>query len=153
MAVRLSTGSRNAMLDSTGLRAALANCVLRIYSGAQPATADAAVTGTLLNEITVDGLPFTHGNAANGLNFDAASGGAIAKAVAETWKGNGLANGAAGWARLSGNPVDDGSESTTLVRIDFAAGSTGADLYLSNVNIVSGAPTTVDVCNVDLPST
>jgi len=48
MALKLSTALRNAMLESQPLKLAMDNCVLKVYSGTQPATADAAPTGTLL---------------------------------------------------------------------------------------------------------
>ena len=145
MAIRFSTGLRNAALDSTGVRAAMASGVIRIYSGAQPVSADNAVQGTLLMEITVDGGAFNHGSPTNGLNFDAAVGALLSKAVGETWRGTGVADGTAGWFRFSGNPLDDGSASTTLARIDGIAAKTGGDLAVSNVTIVTGAPNTVDI--------
>lgn len=48
MAFRVSAALRNALLESQPLKLAMANCVLKVYSGSQPATADAAPTGTLL---------------------------------------------------------------------------------------------------------
>jgi len=145
MAIRFSEGLRDKMLGSADLKTAFTNSVLRIYSGVQPTSANDAKSGTLLLEVTESGGAFTHGASDNGLNFDAPSAGVIAKAAAEAWQGNGVADGVAGWARLSGNPLDDGTSSTTLARIDVAVAKTGGDLNLSNTTIVSGAPTTVDV--------
>lgn len=48
MALKLSTALRNAMLESGDLKHSMSNCVLKIYSGAQPLTADTAPSGTLL---------------------------------------------------------------------------------------------------------
>lgn len=48
MALRLTAFLRDAMLKNGSLRNLLSNCVLRVYTGAQPATAEAAPTGTLL---------------------------------------------------------------------------------------------------------
>jgi len=145
MAVRFSTGLRDAMLGSIGLDAAFTNGVIYIYSGAQPATADSAAAGTLLGVVTVDALAFVHGAATNGLNFDAPVAGTIAKAVSENWKFNGITAGTAGWFRFAGNPNDDGSASTTLSRIDGTVAKTGGDMTLSNTAIVVAAPNTVDV--------
>lgn len=150
MTVRFSTGLRDGMLNATGLKEAFTDGVLRIYSGAQPTSADSAITGTLLLEITVNGGAFSHGSPTNGLEFDAPSSGVIAKAAAETWQGDGLAAGTAGWFRLCGNPLDDGSSSTTLARIDGSVGKTGADLNLSNVSIAVSAPTTIDAFQITL---
>lgn len=48
MALRLSTGLRNYLNEFGGVKQALNNGKIYIYSGAQPATADDAATGTLL---------------------------------------------------------------------------------------------------------
>jgi hypothetical protein len=48
MALRLSAALRNSVLKGRAFKYAMSNCVLKIYTGAQPATADAAPTGTLL---------------------------------------------------------------------------------------------------------
>ncbi|GAA5785654.1 hypothetical protein [Chitiniphilus shinanonensis] len=49
---RYSTHLRNFVLGGGSYKAALTNAEIRIYSGAQPASADAAPTGTLLAVIT-----------------------------------------------------------------------------------------------------
>jgi hypothetical protein len=59
MALRSSTGLRQAIAGSYGWRQALANGRLRIYSGTQPATADTAASGTLLETFTLSGGAFT----------------------------------------------------------------------------------------------
>ncbi|RLA45291.1 MAG: hypothetical protein DRQ97_09950 [Gammaproteobacteria bacterium] len=148
--LRFSTGLRDGVLDATGIREATANGVLRIYSGAQPASADTAVSGTLLVEVTVDGAAFAHGTATNGLNFDAPANAVLSKAAAETWRGNGLADGTAGWFRFCSNPVDSGGASSTLARIDGSVGRSAADLNLSNINILTGVPNTVDVFQISM---
>lgn len=48
MALRPSKALRNAMLEGYSLKKALSNCVLKVYTGAQPSTPEAAPTGTLL---------------------------------------------------------------------------------------------------------
>jgi len=52
MALRLSTGLRNFLNRDGSLKRAFHGGVLKIYSGSQPSTADAAATGTLLATIT-----------------------------------------------------------------------------------------------------
>jgi hypothetical protein len=52
MALRLSTGLRNFLNEAGGLKQALNNGKMMIYSGAQPASADDAASGTLLATIT-----------------------------------------------------------------------------------------------------
>jgi hypothetical protein len=49
---RLSTGLRNWLLGYGSMREVFADCVLKIYSGTAPASADDAVTGVLLATIT-----------------------------------------------------------------------------------------------------
>lgn len=52
MTLRLSTGLRNAALAIGSVKDILSNGCLYIYSGSQPASADAAATGSLLCTIT-----------------------------------------------------------------------------------------------------
>lgn len=138
------------MLDSTGIKEALADGVIYIYSGPQPASADDAVQGTLLGKVTEDAAAFAFGSPTNGLEFDAPVAGVLNKAAAENWKFNGDADGTAGWFRFMGNPTDSLGSSTTLARIDGNIGTFGADLNLSNINIVTGAPNTVDVFRLSM---
>lgn len=59
MTVRLSTGLVQAMASQQSLRTALANAVVDIYSGSQPATADEAITGTYLCTVSKSAGGFT----------------------------------------------------------------------------------------------
>lgn len=142
MTVRLSTQLRTNLAGSTGFAATFANGVIDIYSGTQPVTADAAVTGTLLGTVTLNSGAFTPGSSTNGLTFAAASGGAVSKSG--VWSFNGVAAGTAGWFRLRGNAADAGAISTVLPRLDGSIAVSGADMNLSNISIAIGAPTTID---------
>ena len=53
MALRLSKGLRNYLLEGGSLKNALAGGKILLYTGSQPTLADDAVTGTLLNTYTV----------------------------------------------------------------------------------------------------
>lgn len=53
MTIRLSTGARNHQLSGGSWRSAFNGGKLEIYTGAQPANADAAITGTKLVTITL----------------------------------------------------------------------------------------------------
>ncbi len=66
MTTRLSTGLRNSMLGSLGLLGVLNKCVVQIYSGTQPATADSAATGTLLGTVSLGSGTFTGETQASG---------------------------------------------------------------------------------------
>lgn len=52
MAIRLSTGLVNKMMDTGSLKDIFANCAIDIYSGTQPAGGDTAASGTLLVTVT-----------------------------------------------------------------------------------------------------
>jgi len=155
--VRYSTGTLDKLLGengvdtgANGLRGIFKDCVIDIYTGGQPATANAAATGTMLGRVTLSAGAFTEGVATNGLEFDAPASGVLSKAAAETWQFTGLADGVAGWFRLRGNAVDSGALSTTLPRIDGSIGTTAGDMKLSNVNVVTSAVSTIDTFNIAL---
>lgn len=150
MTVRLSTALRTALAGSTGFAATFANGIIEIYTGTQPATADAAVAGTLLGTVTLASGAFTPGVATNGLTFASAANGAVSKSG--VWSFNGVAAGTAGWFRLKGNAVDAGALSTTLPRLDGSVATSGADLNLSNIVIAIGAPSTIDSFTFTIPA-
>lgn len=97
------------------------NGSIEIRTGAQPANADLPPTGTLIGRITRGGGLWAHGNPSNGLQFVAA-GRYVTKHPDHIWRLVGQATGMAGWSRLVANPLDDGSLSDTLPRIDGAIG-------------------------------
>lgn len=66
MTVRLSTGVRNALAGGMGFAALFNRGVLNIYTGTQPATADSAVTGTLLGQATIASGALTQETQATG---------------------------------------------------------------------------------------
>ncbi len=150
MTVRLSTQLRTNLAGTTGFATTFANGIIEIYSGSQPATADAAVTGTLLGTVTLASGAFTAGVATNGLTFAAASAGAVAKSG--VWSFNGAVAGTAGWFRLKGNAADTGALSTTASRLDGSIATSGADLNLSNIVIAVAAPNTIDSFSFTIPA-
>ena len=145
MTAKASTGLRNALLDTGPFRTVMNLSFLKIYAGTEPADADASLGGaTLLCTISNNG-------SATGLTFAAsASGGVLTKTLAEIWSGNNVASGNATFYRLVG-ASDDGSASLTQPRVQGTVGVAGADLNLSNVALVSGAPQSIDSYNVALP--
>jgi hypothetical protein len=162
MALKFSTGLKNQLFNAIkGEIAAstysLKNGVIYVFSGSQPATADAAATGTLLMTVTVGSGAFAHGTATNGLDFAAPAAGVMTKDAGEVWSGVGLAAAGtgitAGWFRHCGNPADNLGVSTTLPRIDGRISTSGAEMSLSNLTIVEGASTTVDTYSLAWPST
>lgn len=145
MALRLSTGLRQALLGTASFQSEFNLSKINIYSGTQPSSPDDAATGTLLVTISNNG-------GATGLTFDAPVAGSISKAAAETWSGTAVADGTAGWFRLYENLDTPGSSSTTASRIDGNIATSGANMNMSNTFIANAAVQTVSSFSVTLPS-
>ena len=145
MALRLSTGLRQALLGTADFKTEFTASFLNIYTGSQPSSSDAAATGTLLATIYSDG-------ASIGISFDAPVAGVIAKAVAETWSGTSGNEGTAGYFRLfeaGGNPA---ILSTAESRLDGNIATSGANMNMSNTFVANGAVQTVSTFAVTLPA-
>lgn len=123
MAIQFSTTVRNARLDQVESTISTSP-KLRIYSGTIPADCAAAITGTLLVEMS---LPSDW--------MAAASGGS--KAMSGSWTGNGVAAGNASHFRIWNNAA-----STCHVQGTVAASS--ADMTVDNVSIAVGQAVTVN---------
>lgn len=152
MTLRRSLGLRNAYIDA-GYEPTLDLCVLEIYSGTQPSSAEDAETGTLLAVITDDGGTYTDTTGVNGLTFKAGDAGIMSKTAAQTWKGDGVADGTAGWFRIyqkaHAKGADPGDE--TYLRLDGRIGTTTGELRLHSLSIVTGVPLTIDTFDLTLP--
>jgi hypothetical protein len=147
-----AAGTVVAVAKGGSLKDVMKDGVLKIYSGAQPATADAAATGTLLATITVGSGAWVAGAFDNGLEFeDDPLSGEIEK-NSEVWSGLGLADGTAGWFRFYANPTDAGTSSTTLPRIDGSVGTSNNDLVMASTAIVTGRTYTIDSFKITLPA-
>jgi hypothetical protein len=149
MSLRLSDAMRNKLLDggaSGGIKAGLNGGFLYIYSGSQPNSANTAASGTRLGKVTVND------DGSTGLGFDSAASGVLSKAAAQAWKFHGLANGIAGWYRLCESTDNPDTTDATKARIDGAIGTSGAELNLSNVSIVTNQVNTVDAFTITMPA-
>jgi hypothetical protein len=147
MALRLSTGTRQALLDTADFQSEFAVSFINIYTGTQPATADTAASGTLLATIYSNNPTDTVG-----ISFDSPVAGTIGKAVAETWAGTAVATGTAGWYRLyeaGGNPA---ILSTTESRIDGNISTSGANMNMSSTTVTIATVQTVSTFDVTLPA-
>lgn len=145
MALKASSGLRNKMATNMGLTSAMALGFINVYSGAGPATANDAATGTLLCVISNNG-------GATGLTFEAtAVDGVVQKAIAEVWSGTNLATGVAGYYRHVA-AGDTAASSTTEARIQGTVGTSGADMNMTSVNLASGATQTLDFYTINLPT-
>lgn len=143
MALKLSTGLRNGMLDTSPFKTLLDASRLKIYSGAAPATADAA-EGTLLVSIG-------SAHADTHCHFLASAVSGVISKDANVWSGVASATGTASHFRLVAN-TDTGVLSTTEIRMQGTIGTSGADLNMSSVSIVSGATQTIDTFDLTMPA-
>ncbi len=146
MAMRISTGLANKLLDTDSAKAILEGAsgfFIDIYTGSRPASANTAPTGTKLVRL------YSNGTSA-GLHFETtAVDGELVKETTETWTGTVLATGVAGWFRIL-ESTDDGSTSTTLPRADGSVSTTGADMNMSSVNLTAGAIHTLPAFKVSI---
>ena len=142
--IKISTGLADAMMNDTGATAALnaASLELRIFSGPEPLTADAALAGeTLLVTIQVNG--------GGGMQFAFTGEGTIMKDINQSWLGNVVATGTPTYYRLC--PMSDANTaSTTAVRVQGSVGATG-DLKLGTTTLATGNPQSIDFYQLRLP--
>lgn len=123
MTLRLGSTIRSAMANAAAavLDSGSGAAVVRIYTGAQPASVATAATGTLLVEIPL-----------NDPGFAAAAAGVAAADVDPEVTADAIATGTAGWFRIS--------DSTGTAHID---GAIPGEMTLTNTAITSGLPVTI----------
>lgn len=141
MAIRMSTGLRNALLSSGSLKSIFdAGSEIRIYAGTVPASAgDSIGAATLLCVIR---------NGASGITFaSGASVGVLEKNAAETWSGTNSAGGVATFYRhvLTG---DADTLSGSAPRYQGTVATIGADMNLTSPSLIAGATQTLDYHSV-----
>lgn len=138
MAIRLATATRNAAADGVVDRVDVGttelNGFIRVYSGAQPASANDAPSGTLLAEWDAQDPAF--GAAASGTAT--LQGTPIATTGTDT--------GTAGWFRLVNR-----DEATVLDGSVTATGG-GGDMEVDNTSIASGQTVNLTSMTVTMPS-
>lgn len=122
MALSYSTALRNAQLDAV-TTAVGASGLLRIYSGSRPANVAAAITGTLLAELTCNAT------------FAAAASSSVLTLNAITQDSSANATGTATHFRLL-------TSGATAV-IDGDVGTSGSDLNLTTTSITATQPVQV----------
>lgn len=135
MAEKLSTKLCNSILDTGSIKGSFTNMELRIYSGTPPATADAAITGTLLVTVKNGGSYATFGSAAAGV---------MGINGTETWSGSSTPGGVASHYRLVSNADDDGATGATYPRVQGTIGVGGSDMNVGTTTIGVGATFTVN---------
>jgi hypothetical protein len=141
--MKQSTGLRDGLLDTSPFKTLLDASRVKIYSGVAPATADEA-EGTLLVSIGSDAGD-TH------CHFLAAAVSGVLSKAADIWSGIAGATGTASYFRLVVN-TDTGVLSTTEIRLQGTVGTSGADINMSTVSIISGATQTIDTWDLTMPA-
>ena len=143
MSLKLSTGLRDGLLDTSPFKTLLDASRLKLYSGAPPASADDA-EGTVLVSIGSD-------NADTHCHFEAAAVSGVLSKNSDIWSGVAGATGTATYFRLVVN-TDTGVLSTSEIRMQGTIGTSGADLNMSSVSIVNLATQTIDTFDLTMPS-
>lgn len=132
---RIAAATRNSMLDNlrTNMDAGTAAATIKIYSGTQPANADAALSGnTLLATLTCTD-PVA----------PAASGGTLTfNSITEDSSAD--ATGTATFARIAD------SNSNTI--FDCDVGTSGATINLNTTSLVAGGPVRITSFTVSIPA-
>ena len=141
MSESFSTGHANMICSA--FKTAYTNCVIGIYSGTKPASADLAEAGVLLALITLNGGNFSAGSPTNGLNFGTVAAGSVPKAPAETWSGLGKAAAGAGtnagYFRMYANSYITGASSTAVRYDGDCSTDTSGELQLFSLSVVQNA--------------
>ena len=154
MAEKFSTGYVQA--QATATNTALANFVIGIYGGTQPADANATEgSAPLLALITLAGGAFTGGVATNGLNFDSPADGVLSKPGAASWQGNGLAAAGTGttatWFRVYDNSYTTGADTSTARYDGAISTASSAELQMTNTTIVEDVPVVLTAFTLTIP--
>lgn len=149
MAIRFSTGLKNALLDTSSLDTLLNDGTIRIYSGAVPASADATLaSAVLLNQYTDAGAAL---GAGTGLDFEAAAvAGALGKLTAQVWQGDAVATGTASFFRFV-QQADTGGAVPAEIRIQGTVGGVGAELFVASTSFSISTTYTIDYFSIAIP--
>lgn len=137
MTIRLPIATRNAAANTVAglVDAGAGSGLIRIYTGAQPASADLAPTGTLLATFTV-----------NDPSFGAAVAGTATLDVTPALSTLGVGAGDAGWFRIldsTGATVLDGSVTAT---------GGGGDLIMSTITVSVGLTLQLAAGTITMPA-
>lgn len=124
MTMRLSTGLRNFLAKYGSLDDALRGGRIEIYSGAQPTSADAAVSGTLLCTITAASAAYTPESLATG--SVTLTGGASGSVNTVTVNSVDILLGAVPFNGTLSQTATDVAAQISRARSDFTATATGA---------------------------
>lgn len=90
----------------------------------------------------------------NGLKFEEAAAGVLAKKSDQVWSGVAVASGTAGWFRFMGAEADSGALDSTEAdeRLDGTCATSGGQMNMSSTTITSGATQTLASFTATLPA-
>ena len=146
MGMKISTGLAKAMLDTGSFKASLNGMKLKIYSGTEPASADASIGSAVLL------CTISDAGGAGALSFEAAAvGNVLEKLSSQTWSGTNAASGTASFCRLV-LASDTGATSSSEVRVQGDVGVAGKFLNLSSTTLTAAAVQVVDYLSVTMPT-
>lgn len=120
------------------------------------ASVNAFAVSATLTTITATYANLSGGVAAvNGLKFDFSAAGIAAIYAGQTWAGNNVAGGVAGWFRYCGSVADAGAldSTATYLRVDGAISTAGAEMNLNNTTFANLARTTLNEALATVPTT
>lgn len=145
MTLQVSTGFKTKILGRESFADIFDGGTIRIFSGAQPATADHAETGTLLGLVTVGGGAWSAENTAAGLHYLQIDE-FVTNSAFESWLFRAEQSGVVGWFRVVGPAEDDGQPSYNLPRIDGSVGvlPIAAQLYMITLSVTAGYSYSID---------
>lgn len=124
MSVQLSVAVRNAREDQTETTIGVTP-ILKIWTGAMPASCATADSGTMLVSMTLPSDWLANASAGS-------------KTLLGTWSGTGAAAGSAGYFRIY-----DSTGVTCHIQGTVTATGGGGDMTLDNISIASGQTVTV----------
>lgn len=138
--ISMSSALRASLATEYGLAAMMRLGCIKVFSGPQPNSADAAEQGSLLGTITQDGNEFHPGFSAGGLQLT--YGPVVGACQSDgSWVLKITADGTPGWWRFVWNRPDDGSEELYVPRLD---GQIGEGLVLPAGAVVNGQTIPID---------
>jgi hypothetical protein len=131
MAEKMSTALCNKLLDTNCLKTIFNAAEIRIYSGSVPATADAAITGSLIATVK---------QAAGSLGWGASAVAGVLAKSGTAWTDPSATGGVATHYRLVQSADDDSADSGFIhPRVQGTVGTGGADMNVGNTTITASS--------------
>lgn len=152
MALQVSSGFKGLILGPHAFEDIFLNGSIGVFTGPQPDTADDAARGTLLGRITMNGVAWSPGASAGGLQF-LRNGPFVTNLPGDDWLLVPSAAGTAGWWRLVSNDEDGLGASFSLPRLDGAISNVSGtpEMVLQNTALQVGTAVRLDSFFYSIP--